>query len=1008
MNNKLLLLSVGIICRLSTPIWAQPETENHPELTWLSIETEHFFVHFHEGAERTAKVVAKIAEEVYGPVTNLYQYQPGTKYHFIIRDHDDYSNGAAFYYDNKLEIWATALDFELRGSQNWLRNVITHEFTHMIQLQSAKKITSRIPAFYFQAIGYEEDRREDVLHGGPNVIASYPFAMTVMPSWFAEGVAQYQLPGLDYDTWDSHRDMILRTAAIDNRLLTYNEMGVFGKSSLGNEKVYNHGYAFVSYLADKYGIEKLRSATSNMKGFLTWSFDGALKKATGKSGPDLYAEWVSHLKSKYSVSMRDILANQVEGTIIETEGMANFNPTWSPDGTMLAYVTNKGNDYMSQTGLWVGSKEQTKIKKVGGGIAYSFSWSPDGTKLAYANKSARGEGGSHYFDIYILDWRKGKKERITTGARAHSPDWSRDGKNLVFIVNKDGTENLSLMNLETKKVDAITNFQNSEQLSHPRWSPDGKQIVFSFAKNNGQDLFLLEVGSNKVTPLLDDAADSRDAAFSADGRHIYFSWDKTGIFNIYSMDLKTKETIQWTNVLGGAFMPSISRDGQLLFSTFTFDGYKIALIEKPQAVDPAKAQYLAYSNNSNGVKGSSQNGSSESSLEEISIRKVDDSQLPNYQVKPYGNHYSPVSFLPRVMIDYGTVKLGSYLYSYDVLDKYGFLAGFDVNRHGDYDLFALIDYRKFGPTIFLELYNQVQNTDVDVDSIEIIRRGLTVDEASDKFRYNLIEADLGVRFKIGDANVLRTAFVFSRYSSRAKFQEEDIETSFSYNYFIGRDFSVQFTHHGIKPAVDSETNPHGRIVTLGYDFELNKFLTGFEVNDAFLDEVYDNHNYHQFTLDWQEHFGLPIKNHTLNLNLQAGFITTEVDSFFNFFGGGILGNRGYPYFSIEGRKLLLGRATYRFPLIRNIDVRVRHLYFDKVFLGVFFDYGNAFNENKLDFNRFKSSVGAELRMDMFSFYSYPTRFFFNAAYGLDEFQVANQTYGKEWRFYFGLSFGYLD
>lgn len=1005
MTNKLLLLSVGIICLLSSSILAQPETENRPELKWLSIETEHFFVHFHVGAERTAKVVAKIAEDVYGPITNLYQYQPGTKYHFIIRDHDDYSNGAAFYYDNKLEIWATALDFELRGSHNWLRNVITHEFTHMIQLQSAKKITSRIPAFYFQAIGYEEDRREDVLHGGPNVIASYPFAMTVMPSWFAEGVAQYQLLNLDYDTWDSHRDMILRTAALDDRLLTYNEMGVFGKNSLGNEKVYNHGYAFVSYLADKYGIETLRNATNSMKGFLTWSFDGALKKATGKSVPDLYNEWVSHLKSQYSVSMRDILANQVEGTILDSEGMANFNPTWSPDGTLLAYVTNKGNDYMSQTGLWVGSKQQIKIKKVGGGISYSFSWSPDGNKIAYANKSARGDGGSHYLDIYILDWRKDKKDRITTSARAHSPDWSHDGKNLVFIVNNDGTENLSRVNLETKKVEAITNFQNGEQLSHPRWSPDGRQIVFSSAKNNGQDLYLLEVGSNKVTPLLDDPADSRDAAFSADGRHIYFSWDKTGIFNIYSMELESKETIQWTNVLGGAFMPSISRDGQLLFSTFTSDGYKIALIEKPQPVDPAKAQYLAYSN---GVRSSSQSGSAESSLEEINILNVDDSQLPNYQIKPYGNHYSPVSFLPRVMIDYGTVKLGSYLYSYDVLDKYGFLAGFDINRHGDYDLFALIDYRKFGPTIFLELYNQVQNTDVDVDSIEIIRRGLPVDEASDKFRYNLIEADLGVRFKIGDANVLRTAFVFSRYSSRAKFQEITGETSFSYNYFIGRDFSVQLTHHGIKPAVDSETNPHGRVVTLGYDFELNKFLTGFEVNDAFLDEVFDNHNYHQFTLDWQEHLGLPIKNHTLNLNLQAGFITSEVDSFFNFFGGGILGNRGYPYFSIEGRKLLLGRATYRFPLIRNIDARVRQLYFDKVFLGLFFDYGNAFNENEIDFNRFKSSVGAELRMDMFSFYSYPTRFFFNAAYGLDEFQVGNQTYGKEWRFYFGLSFGYLD
>ncbi|MFQ5676260.1 MAG: biopolymer transporter Tol, partial [bacterium] len=316
--------------------FSQPEDYNHPELKWFTIETEHFFVHFHDGAERTGKVVAKIAEEVYDPVTSLYDYRPASKFHFIIRDHDDYSNGAAFFYDNKLEIWASAMDFELRGTHNWLRNVVTHEFTHMIQLQSARKITQRIPAFYFQAIGYEDDRREDVLHGGPNIIASYPLAMTVIPGWFAEGVAQYQLPGLGYETWDSHRDMILRTAALDDRLYSYTELGVFGKNSLGNEKVYNQGFAFVSYLAETYGLDTFRKVSQNMKGFFRLTLDGALKKATGKNATDLYADWIQQIKSDYSAQTQAIVANQVEGRFIESKGSANLYPVWSPDGTKVA------------------------------------------------------------------------------------------------------------------------------------------------------------------------------------------------------------------------------------------------------------------------------------------------------------------------------------------------------------------------------------------------------------------------------------------------------------------------------------------------------------------------------------------------------------------------------------------------------------------------------------------------------------------------------------------------
>lgn len=999
-------LIVSMFLSFTIQSWAQSQDYNHPELNWFTIETDHFFVHFHTGAERTARVIAKIAEEVFEPVTSLYDYRPASKYHFIVRDHDDYSNGAAFYYDNKIEIWAAAADFSLRGTHNWLRNVVTHEFTHMIQLQSARKITQRIPAFYFQAIGYEDDRRQDVLHGGPNVITSYPIAMTVIPGWFAEGVAQYQLPGLGYDIWDSHRDMILRTATLDDRLLSYNEMGAFGKNSLGNEKVYNQGFAFVSYLAKKYGLATFRKASQNMKSFFRLSFDGALKKATGKSAHDLYAEWVSELTSEYEQQTRDIVSNTVEGRILEARGFVNFHPTWSPDGSKIAYITNEGNDYQSQTELVVRNIETGKSEIISSGVWNAIAWSPDGAQLAYANKSARSKGGSRYFDIYAYDFNKEKETRLTKALRAHSPNWSPDGKELVFVFAKDGTKNLGVLNIASKQIDRLTEFKNGEQVYNPCWSPDGKSILFSMSVENGQDLRLLDFASREIKPVLEGPYDSRDASFSSDGSKIIFSWDKTGIFNIYSKDLESGETRQLTNVIGGAFMPSLNRYGALVFSNFTSDGYKISILSKPIPIDESKSKYLAYKNGELNLA-SVNNSAPGSFVEKISIRHYDDSKVPDFKIKKYKSHYSPISFLPRVMIDYGTVKLGSYFYSSDVLNKYGFLVGAAVNRLFDYDLFALIDYRGFGPTLFLEAYNQVQHTKERIeDPDELILRG--VDEATDRFKFNLAEVDLGVRFKLSDTNRLRAAFVFSRYGARAKIQDISGITTINYTYFIGRDFSFRFTHRNLKPYVDSEISPRGRTITLGYDREFNKFLRDFATDRAVSIENFDKYNYNKFTVDWNEYWGLPIKGHSLNLNLQGGLIDAKVDSFFHFFGGGMLGNRGYPYFSIEGRKSLLGRATYRFPLFRNLNLRILHLHFDKIFLGAFFDYGNAFNENSLELSDFKRSIGFQLRADTFSFYSFPTRFFVNAAYGLDEFRTASQVYGKEWRFYFGLTFGYLD
>ncbi len=203
-------------------------TEFHPELDWYTIKGEHIEVHYHEGAERTARVVAKIADEIWDPICSLYGYEPDDV-HYVIKDIDDYSNGATYFFDNKIEIWTSALDFDLRGAHNWLRNVISHEFTHLVQLQSAMKASRSIPAVFLQVLSYEDARRPDILYGFPNYVVSYPLATINVPAWFAEGTAQYMRKEFDYDNWDSHRDMILRSYVLDGNMLTWEQMGVFGK-----------------------------------------------------------------------------------------------------------------------------------------------------------------------------------------------------------------------------------------------------------------------------------------------------------------------------------------------------------------------------------------------------------------------------------------------------------------------------------------------------------------------------------------------------------------------------------------------------------------------------------------------------------------------------------------------------------------------------------------------------------------------------------------------------------
>ena len=148
--------------------------------------------------------------------------------------------------------------------------------------------------------------------------------------------------------------------------------------------------------------------------------------------------------------------------------------------------------------------------------------------------------------------------------------------------------------------------------------------------------------------------------------------------------------------------------------------------------------------------------------------------------------------------------------------------------------------------------------------------------------------------------------------------------------------------------------------------------------------------------------------HGLEFHVRGGFIDKPVESFFNLFAGGLLGLKAYPYYSIEGRKLLNTSLSYRFKISDNLGVNIPPFQFDKLYAGLFVDFGNAWNEGSIQLDDFKKDVGFQIRVDTFAFYNFPMRLFFDGAYGFDEITNRNFKYGKEWRFYFGFTFDYLD
>ncbi len=997
-----------ILFALCPPAMAQFDA-NHPELDWRVIETEHFKVYFHQGLENLAPRAARIAEDVYGPVTSFYNFEPDSKVRLILKDTEDYANGAAYYYHNTIEIWVSNLDFALRGSTNWLPNVIAHELTHIIALQTGRKASRRVPGILVNYLRYQgEGKRDDILDGYPNVLAAYAIPATIIPLWFAEGTAQYMAPEVQHDRWDSHRDMILRQATRNATLLTYSEMGVFGaKTGLGFEKVYDHGYSLTLFIADTFGRDKLPELYRQMNVWWRTDFGGAIRATLGISARELHARWVTSLKARYASQSAQIATNPALGDLICDEGYLNLHPRWSPDGTQLAYLSNKGRDY-GRTSLMVYALSDSSTDVVAPSAVAAFDWSPNGKHVLYARHSQPNKYGSRQWDLYTMDPKAEKsgvfqtvknavglaqatfpgETRLSTGLRGIHPAYSPDGTQIAFVKNGGGSTNLGILDIATGATRFLTHFADGSQVATPRWSPDGSQIAFSLYRvGTSRDIATIPATGGDYTVRIASRETDRDPCWMPDGSSLVFASDHDGIFNLYRANLSHGAIERITRVYGGAFQPHVHPEGdRIAFAHYGKNAYEIRVIARPlnEPMDP--------------------------NIFRVEPKPfVAATPAPTLESQPYKNEFSTTTILPRVAIDSGKLKVGAVAGSDDVLRKQTFLLSGLLAHDLDMDLYALYEYRKRRPTFFFQAYRLSRHVEEDVvsrdEDFRIFDRTFT-----------LTGIEIGGKYTMRRGGLIDARLAYNRTGAvldQARFNRlnRDVVAATTLNGF---DLALTYRLDAVGQSRDSEINPRsGRRIALRYDRYFNWFISGFEENASLLIETYDRYFYNQVSLDWNEFIPLGPGRRALSFRFFGGVIDREVDDAFDFFLGGLPGMKGYTFYSLEGRRALMLRSAYRFPILSRIDRQTGPIYSDQLYGAFFAGLGRAWDgtpDDAVHKRGWKRELGTQLRYDATSFYLFPTRASLDIAYGFDHVPLQRPGDFPErsgLKIYFTLLFGFV-
>jgi Tol biopolymer transport system component len=520
---------------------------------WEIYHSPHFNVYYYKTEEAQLQKVVSFAESGYDQLSRGFNFQikePIPLLYYATHSAFEQNNVSLGFIDEGTGAFSSPVRFRMVMpidlADQQLMQLMLHEMTHIFQFK-----------MLFQG-------------NLARAAASGP------PVWFMEGMASYMAQD------ESQRDkMYLRDAVVNDIIPSVTRTDFAGFFA------YRFGHAVFDFIEERWGKEGFLDFIYEVRNTLGSRVDRAVKRAFKLEPEDFDVEFRRWLRKKYLPELVKTGEPSDFGRVFriedEREGSYTTSPVASPSGDLVAALSiyrgkidvvlydtksrkllrnlTKGysNDYQ-----YLAAQELVLGRQLGRDISFS----PDGNTIAVFAKRERGRS------LLLVDVLNGGVREIVEMndiEQQGGPAFSPDGKTIAFSGWRNGQFDIFFLDLATR---TITNFTHDEIYDGaPTFSPDGRSLVFVSTVGSGRKIFRIDLDKPGVRyPVTTGESNENDPVYSPDGKRLYFTSDRKGADNIFSLDLASGKILQHTDVVTGAFMPTVLREPEGK-ERLVYDGY---------------------------------------------------------------------------------------------------------------------------------------------------------------------------------------------------------------------------------------------------------------------------------------------------------------------------------------------------------------------------------------------------------------------------------------------------